>query len=286
MNTNLLNIVKRIIAEQGEAILSEPKRVSAFFSDLAREIPKPQKNAFIKCLEHKSAEKLKNVTEADRLDSKKQLAQKLHEEEGFDLGLCAETIDLLEKVIFGDVKEKIFCKSCKKELQEEWKACPFCSTQVADDKKYIVNSSKDEEIGIHKIENDSDKPFIMPIEDVFFIQGRGTVVTGKVKQGIIKLHDEVEIIGIRSAKKTVITGIEMFNKILDKAQAGDNIGVLLYGIDKNEIERGQVLTKQECNSDIKKTCQGCSQNNNGRCNYYGLSIIDAVKYDCGKRKKI
>jgi elongation factor Tu len=90
---------------------------------------------------------------------------------------------------------------------------------------------------------DSDKPFIMPVEDVFTIQGRGTVVTGKVERGILKLNEEVEIIGIRPTKKTVVTGIEMFNKLLDDAQAGDNVGTLLRGVDKKEVERGQVLAK-------------------------------------------
>jgi elongation factor Tu len=90
---------------------------------------------------------------------------------------------------------------------------------------------------------DADKPFIMPIEDVFTISGRGTVVTGKIERGGIKLNEEVEIVGIRPTKKTVVTGIEMFNKLLDEGQAGDNVGTLLRGIDKNEVERGQVLAK-------------------------------------------
>jgi len=90
---------------------------------------------------------------------------------------------------------------------------------------------------------DDEKPFIMPIEDVFTIQGRGTVVTGKVERGILKLNEEIEIIGIRPTKKTVVTGIEMFNKLLDQAQAGDNVGTLLRGIEKKEVERGQVLAK-------------------------------------------
>jgi elongation factor Tu len=90
---------------------------------------------------------------------------------------------------------------------------------------------------------DADKPFLMPIEDVFTIPGRGTVVTGKVDRGILKLNEEVEIVGIRPTKKTVVTGIEMFNKLLDEAQAGDNVGTLLRGIDKKEVERGQVLAK-------------------------------------------
>jgi elongation factor Tu len=90
---------------------------------------------------------------------------------------------------------------------------------------------------------DADKPFIMPIEDVFTISGRGTVVTGKVERGILKLNEEVEIVGIKPTKKTVVTGIEMFNKLLDEAQAGDNVGTLLRGVDKKEVERGQVLAK-------------------------------------------
>jgi elongation factor Tu len=90
---------------------------------------------------------------------------------------------------------------------------------------------------------DEDKPFLMPIEDVFTIQGRGTVVTGKIERGTIKLNEETEIVGIRPTKKTVVTGIEMFNKLLDVGLAGYNIGALLRGIDKKEVERGQVLAK-------------------------------------------
>ncbi len=88
-----------------------------------------------------------------------------------------------------------------------------------------------------------DKPFLLPIEDVFSISGRGTVVTGRVEQGIIKVGEEVEIVGITETKKTTVTGVEMFQKILDEGQAGDNVGCLLRGIDKNQVERGQVLAK-------------------------------------------
>src|SRR5579863_5029740 len=88
-----------------------------------------------------------------------------------------------------------------------------------------------------------DKPFQMPIEDVFTISGRGTVVTGKVEQGIVKVGDEVEIVGLRPTAKTVCTGVEMFNKLLDEGRAGDNIGALLRGIKKEEVERGQILAK-------------------------------------------
>ena len=92
-------------------------------------------------------------------------------------------------------------------------------------------------------ERDTDKPFLMPIEDVFTITGRGTVVTGRVERGQLKLNDEVEIVGLRETKKTVVTGIEMFRKQLDYAESGDNAGVLLRGIAREEVERGQVLAK-------------------------------------------
>jgi elongation factor Tu len=90
---------------------------------------------------------------------------------------------------------------------------------------------------------DIDKPFLMPIEDVFSISGRGTVVTGRVERGLVKVGDEIEIVGIRPTVKTVCTGVEMFRKILDQGQAGDNIGVLLRGIKREEVERGQVVAK-------------------------------------------
>ena len=92
-------------------------------------------------------------------------------------------------------------------------------------------------------ERDTDKPFLMPVEDVFTITGRGTVATGRVERGTLKLNDEVEIVGIRETKKTVVTGIEMFRKLLDFAQAGDNIGALLRGVNRDEVVRGQVLAK-------------------------------------------
>ena len=92
-------------------------------------------------------------------------------------------------------------------------------------------------------ERDVDKPFLMPVEDVFTITGRGTVATGRVERGELKLNDEVEIVGLKETKKTVVTGIEMFRKQLDSAVAGDNAGVLLRGISRDEIERGQVLAK-------------------------------------------
>jgi len=90
---------------------------------------------------------------------------------------------------------------------------------------------------------DVDKPFLMPIEDIFSIQGRGTVVTGRIEKGIVKVGEEVEIVGFRDTRKTVVTGVEMFKKLLDSGMAGDNVGLLLRGIDKDDVERGQVLAK-------------------------------------------
>jgi elongation factor Tu len=88
-----------------------------------------------------------------------------------------------------------------------------------------------------------DQPFLMPIEDVFSISGRGTVVTGRVERGVVKVGEEVEIVGIKPTQKTTVTGVEMFRKLLDQGQAGDNIGALIRGIDRNQVERGQVLCK-------------------------------------------
>lgn len=115
------------------------------------------------------------------------------------------------------------------------KECPHCSSifkllDAVDN--YIATPQRD-----------VDKPFLMPVEDVFTITGRGTVATGRVERGKINVGEEVEIIGIRPTKKTVATGLEMFRKLLDYAQAGDNIGVLLRGIDRKDVERGQVLAK-------------------------------------------
>jgi len=110
-----------------------------------------------------------------------------------------------------------------------------------------------------------DKPFLMPIEDVFTISGRGTVATGRVEQGVVKTGEEIEIVGIRETKKTVCTGVEMFRKILDTGEAGDNIGALLRGVERTDIERGQVLakpgsvtphTKFECQAYVLKKEEG------------------------------
>src|SRR4030081_2948400 len=88
-----------------------------------------------------------------------------------------------------------------------------------------------------------DRPFLMPIEDVFGIKGRGTVVTGRIERGIVKVGDNIEIVGIRATRQTVVTGVEMFRKLLDQGEAGDNVGCLLRGVEREDVERGQVLAK-------------------------------------------
>jgi len=92
-------------------------------------------------------------------------------------------------------------------------------------------------------ERERDRPFLMPIEDIFSISGRGTVVTGRIERGVVKVGEEVEIIGIRDTQKKVVTGVEMFKKLLDQGEAGDNVGLLVRGLDKEEVERGQVVAK-------------------------------------------
>jgi elongation factor Tu len=107
----------------------------------------------------------------------------------------------------------------------------------------ILNLMKAVDEWIPQPERPLDKPFLMPIEDVFSISGRGTVVTGRVETGVVKVGEEVEIVGIRDTAKTVVTGVEMFRKLLDQGQAGDNIGALLRGVGRDDVERGQVLAK-------------------------------------------
>ena len=113
----------------------------------------------------------------------------------------------------------------------------------ADDAKCIFELMEACDSFIPEPERDLDKPFLMPVEDVFTISGRGTVATGRVERGIVKVNEEIEIVGIRDTQKTTVTGVEMFRKLLDEGRAGDNIGALLRGIKRDEIERGQVLCK-------------------------------------------
>jgi elongation factor Tu len=116
-------------------------------------------------------------------------------------------------------------------------------------------------------ERDIDKPFLMPVEDVFSISGRGTVATGRIERGIVKVGDEIEIVGIRPTAKTTVTGVEMFRKILDQGQAGDNVGVLLRGTKREDIERGQVMSKPGSitpHTKFKAECYILSKEEGGR----------------------
>ncbi len=110
-------------------------------------------------------------------------------------------------------------------------------------KEAIAELMKAVDEAIPQPEREVDKPFLMPVEDVFSISGRGTVVTGRIEQGVVKVGEEIEIVGIRDTQKTICTGVEMFRKLLDSGQAGDNVGVLLRGTKREDVERGQVLCK-------------------------------------------
>jgi len=116
-----------------------------------------------------------------------------------------------------------------------------CDSADSDEAKCILDLLEACDSYIPQPERDIDKPFLMPIEDVFSISGRGTVVTGRVERGILKVGEEVEIVGIRPTQKTICTGVEMFRKLLDQGQAGDNVGALLRGVKRDDVERGQVL---------------------------------------------
>jgi len=126
------------------------------------------------------------------------------------------------------------------------KGSALCALEGREDpigKDAILNLMTQVDTYIPQPERDIDKPFLMPIEDVFSISGRGTVVTGRVESGVIKVGEEVEIVGLKPTQKTTVTGVEMFRKLLDQGQAGDNIGALLRGTKREEVERGQVLAK-------------------------------------------
>jgi elongation factor Tu len=148
-----------------------------------------------------------------------------------------EIRELLSKYQFPGDKTPIIKGSGLKALQSESKDIN------APEYKSILElmAAVDSYIPVPK--RDIDKPYLMPLEDVFSIAGRGTVVTGRIERGIVKVGDEIEIVGIRPTQKTVVTGVEMFRKLLDSGEAGDNVGVLLRGIKKEEVERGMVLAK-------------------------------------------
>jgi elongation factor Tu len=144
-----------------------------------------------------------------------------------------ELRELLDKYEFPGDDTPIIRGSALKALE--------CDDTEAADAKCIFELLDAIDSYIPEPERDIDKPFLMPIEDVFSISGRGTVVTGRVERGIVHVSDTVEIVGIRETTKTVCTGVEMFRKLLDEGQAGDNIGVLLRGTKRDEVERGQVV---------------------------------------------
>jgi elongation factor Tu len=148
-----------------------------------------------------------------------------------------EMRDLLSKYQFPGDKIPIIRGSALKAMNS-------ASTEAnAEDYKCIVELMEAVDSYIPTPDRPIDKPFLMPIEDVFSISGRGTVVTGRVERGIVKVGEEVEIVGLGDTRKTVATGVEMFRKLLDEGRAGDNVGVLLRGIGKDDVERGQVLAK-------------------------------------------
>jgi hypothetical protein len=131
MNASFLSIVKRIIAEQGEEVLANPQRLKAFFSDLAKDEPKPLRIAFGRCIEVDAYNALKTApNQSDRADRKAAIAQRLRDEHGLDITLCGEALDILEAVLFADRKGPFRCAKCGGELREEWKLCPFCGTTI------------------------------------------------------------------------------------------------------------------------------------------------------------
>ncbi len=148
-----------------------------------------------------------------------------------------EVRELLTKYEFDGEKAAVIRGSALKALECKDKK-PECATC-----KPIFDLIKALDEKIPDPKRDTDKPLLMPIEDIFTIEGRGTVVTGRIERGMVKLNDEIEIVGLGETKKTVVTGIEMFNKSLDEGMAGDNAGILLRGTKKDEVERGQVLAK-------------------------------------------
>ncbi len=154
-----------------------------------------------------------------------------------------ELIDLVESEVRELLKKYHFDGDATPVIRGS--ALKALETKSADDEaaKPILELVKALDDYIPEPVRDTDKPFLMPIEDIFSIEGRGTVVTGRVERGMVKVNDEVEVIGLKPTQKTVITGIEMFQKTLDEGQAGDNVGVLLRGLKKEDVERGQVIAK-------------------------------------------
>ncbi len=147
----------------------------------------------------------------------------------------AEVRELLTKYNFPGDETPIIRGSAVKALA--------ATSADSEDAKPILELVKALDEYIPEPKRDLDLPFLMPVEDIFSIEGRGTVVTGRIERGIVKVNEEIEIVGLRPTSKTVVTGIEMFNKLLDEGRAGDNVGLLLRGLKKEDVERGQVLAK-------------------------------------------
>jgi hypothetical protein len=131
MNATFLSIIKRIVSEQGESILAEPQRLKGWISDYAKDEPKAERLALGRCIEYGAYTELKNAPAESRATVKNRLVQKLRKEEGLDMALCNDTLDLLEALLWGTAEQKILCRNCGKELQAEWKLCPYCGTQRA-----------------------------------------------------------------------------------------------------------------------------------------------------------
>ena len=151
----------------------------------------------------------------------------------------AELVELIEEDVRDLLEKNGFDRNCPIVKGSATKALEG----NAADEDAVMELVKAMDEWVEEPTRDLDKPFLMPIEDVFSIKGRGTVATGRIETGIVNINDEVEIVGIRDTKKTVVTGIEAFKKNLDKGQAGDNAGILLRGIERDDIERGQVICK-------------------------------------------
>jgi elongation factor Tu len=152
-----------------------------------------------------------------------------------------ELIDLVEEEIRDLLKKYEFPGDVTPIIRGS--ALKALDNPTGEDAKPILDLVKAVDDYIPEPARETDKPFLMPVEDIFSIEGRGTVVTGRIERGVIKVNEEVEIIGLRDTTKTVVTGIEMFNKSLDEGRAGDNAGLLLRGTKKDDVERGQVLAK-------------------------------------------
>lgn len=160
-------------------------------------------------------------------------ADMVDDEELLDL-VEAEVRELLDKYEYDGENTPIIRGSALKALEGD-------TSEIGEPSIEKLTQALDEHIP--EPERDTEQPYLMPIEDIFTIEGRGTVVTGRIERGIVKVGGEVEVVGLRDTQKTVVTGIEMFNKSLDEGQAGDNAGVLLRGLKKTDVERGQVLAK-------------------------------------------